>query len=176
MSVKGQEFPGYDPRAMKGMALAYATSNRGACHMRARPVVDDFNNVSTEGKASLVKSTQDLVGAIDSSGICIFTNAMFPPEHVAAMVDAACEGDWSLDNLLLVGERIWNMERRFNLAAGFSQADDRLPDRTVTEAAKAGAGKGDVADLSQMLGEYYQLRGWDEDGVPLPETLARLNL
>ncbi len=176
MSVKGQEFPGYDPRAMKGMALAYATSNRGACHMRARPVVDDFNNVSTEGKASMVKNTQDLVGAIDSSGICIFTNAMFPLEHVAAMVDAACEGDWNLDNLLRVGERIWNLERRFNLAAGFSKVDDRLPERTVTEAAKAGAGKGDVADLSQMLGEYYQLRGWDEDGVPLPQTLARLNL
>jgi aldehyde:ferredoxin oxidoreductase len=176
MSVKGQEFPGYDPRAMKGMALAYATSNRGACHMRARPVVDDFNNVSTEGKASLVKNTQDLVGAIDSSGICVFTNAMIPPEHLAEMIDAACEGDWSLDKLHLVGERIWNLERRFNLAAGFSKADDSLPERTVTEAAKAGAGKGEVADLSQMLHEYYGLRGWDEDGVPLTETLARLNL
>ena len=176
MVVKGQEFPGYDPRALKGMALAYATSNRGCCHMRARPLVDDFNNVSTDGKARLVKETQDLASFIDSSGICVFTNAMFPPEHMADMIDAACEGDWSIERLYEVGERIWNMERQFNLAAGFSSKDDQLPERTLTEPAKAGAAKGQVADLSVLLGEYYQLRGWDGDGIPLAETLDRLDL
>ena len=176
MVVKGQEFPGYDPRALKGMALAYATSNRGCCHMRARPLLDDFSNVSTDGKAELVKTTQDLVGAIDSSGTCVFTNVMFPPEHLAQMIDAACEGDWDLERLHTVGERIWNLERRFNLAAGFSKDDDRLPERTTSEPAGAGAGKGQIADLSQMLGEYYRLRGWDADGVPLAETLNRLEL
>ncbi len=99
MTVKGQEFPGYDPRAMKGMGLAYATSNRGACHMRARPFMNDFSNVTTEGKAELVKTTQDWIGAVDSMGLCMFANAILPSEHLAAMVDAACEGDWTLDRL-----------------------------------------------------------------------------
>jgi len=176
MVVKGQEFPGYDPRALKGMALAYATSNRSCCHMRARPLVDDFANVTTEGKAEMVKTTQDLVAAIDSSGICVFTNAMFPSEQLAEMLNAACDGGWDLQRLHRVGERIWNLERRFNLAAGFSKSDDRLPERTVTEPARGGAGSGQVADLSIMLNEYYQLRGWGEDGVPLAATLDRLAL
>ena len=176
MTVKGQEFPGYDPRALKGMALAYATSNRGCCHMRARPLLHDFANVTTEGKAELVKTTQDLAGAIDSSGICMFTNVMFPPELLADMVDAACDGDWSLERMQEVGERVWNLERRFNLAAGFTRADDRLPVRTATEPAVGGAADGQVADIEQMLEEYYALRGWDEDGAPLSSTLERLQL
>jgi len=176
MVVKGQEFPGYDPRALKGMALAYATSNRGCCHMRARPLVDDFSNVSTNGKAALVKSTQDLASFIDSSGICVFTNAMFPPNHMADMIDAACEGDWTLARLYEVGERIWNMERQFNLDAGFTRADDCLPPRLSTEPAQDGVAKGQVADLSLMLDEYYQLRGWDSEGAPLLETRKRLGL
>lgn len=176
MVVKGQEFPGYDPRAMKGMGLAYATSNRGACHMRARPFMDDFSNVSTEGKAELVKTTQDLIGAIDSAGLCMFANAIFPPEHLTAMIDAACDGDWTLDRLRETGERIWNLERQFNLAAGFTIADDVLPKRTVNEPASGGAGDGQVADLSTMLSEYYSLRGWDAQGIPLAETIQRLDL
>ena len=176
MTVKGQEFPGYDPRAMKGMGLAYATSNRGACHMRARPFMDDFSRVTTEGKAELVKTTQDMVGAIDSSGLCMFANAIFPPEYLAAMIDAACDGEWTVDRLRETGERIWNLERQFNLAAGFSNVDDSLPGRCLTEPAKGGAANGEVADLSTMLSEYYQLRGWDEKGIPLTETLNRLKL
>jgi aldehyde:ferredoxin oxidoreductase len=176
MVVKGQEFPGYDPRALKGMALAYATSNRGCCHMRARPLLDDFANVSSEGKASLVKNTQDLAGAIDCSGTCMFTNVMFPPEHLAEMIDAACEGGWDLERMLSVGERTWNMERQFNLAAGFGKDDDCLPERTLTEPARAGAANGQVAELEALLAEYYELRGWDSDGVPLADTLRRLDL
>lgn len=176
MVVKGQEFPGYDPRAMKGMGLAYATSNRGACHMRARPFMDDFSNLNTEGKAELVKTTQDLIGAIDSAGLCMFANAIFPPEHLSAMIDAACNGDWTLDRLRETGERIWNMERQFNLAAGFTIADDVLPKRTLNEPARGGAGDGQIADLSIMLAEYYALRGWDAEGIPLAETIQRLNL
>jgi aldehyde:ferredoxin oxidoreductase len=176
MTVKGQEFPGYDPRALKGMALAYATSNRGCCHMRARPLLHDFANVTTEGKAELVKTTQDLAGAIDSTGICMFTNVMFAPEHLAQMLDAACDGDWTLERMHGVGERIWNLERQFNLGAGFTRADDCLPVRTTTEPAVGGAADGEVADITDMLAEYYALRGWDENGVPLAATLARLEL
>jgi aldehyde:ferredoxin oxidoreductase len=176
MTVKGQEFPGYDPRALKGMALAYATSNRGCCHMRARPLLDDFARVTTDGKAELVKTTQDLAAAIDSSGTCMFTNVMFPAEYLAAMIDAACDGGWNLERMYEVGERIWNLERRFNLAAGFGRTDDCLPERTLTEPAQAGAGKGQVAELSELLDEYYALRGWDSAGVPLAQTLSRLGL
>jgi len=158
------------------MALAYATSNRGCCHMRARPLLDDFANVSSEGKASLVKNTQDLAGAIDCSGTCMFTNVMFPPEHLAEMIDAACEGGWDLERMLSVGERTWNMERQFNLAAGFGKDDDCLPERTLTEPARAGAANGQVAELEALLAEYYELRGWDSDGVPLADTLRRLEL
>ena len=123
-----------------------------------------------------MKTTQDLAGAIDSSGICMFTNVMFPPEHLARMLDAACDGDWTLQRMHEVGERIWNLERQFNLAAGFTRADDRLPERTTTEPAVGGAADGQVADITSMLAEYYALRGWDEDGVPLEATLKRLGL
>jgi aldehyde:ferredoxin oxidoreductase len=176
MTVKGQEFPGYDPRSLKGMALAYATSNRGCCHMRARPLLHDFSHVQYEGKAEVVKSTQDLAGAYDSSGMCVFTNAMFDLEHLVRMLDAACEGDWTRERLETVGERVWNLERQFNLAAGFTRDDDTLPNRVMTEPARGGAGDGQVIELEAMLDEYYQLRGWDEHGRPSAETLQRLSL
>ena len=176
MTVKGQEFPGYDPRPLKGMGLAYATSNRGACHMRARPLVDDFSRITNDGKAEIVKTTQDLVGGIDSSGLCVFANAIFPPEYLVKMLDAACEGDWTVERLYETGERIWNMEKQFNLAAGFSKADDCLPKRMTTEITRGGAGDGSIAELEPMLDEYYQRRGWDAEGIPLPETLQRLGL
>ena len=87
-----------------------------------------------------------------------------------------CEGEWTLERMQLVGERVWNLERQFNLDAGFTRADDRLPERTVTQPAVGGAADGEVADISAMLVEYYSLRGWDEDGVPLESTLSRLGL
>jgi len=158
------------------MALAYATSNRGGCHMRARPVVSDLGGVTTEGKVELVKTTQDLVAAIDSSGLCMFANAMFPPEHLAEMIDTACEGGWTLERLCRTGERIWNLEKQFNLAAGFTAADDRLPERVVSEPARGGAASGEVADIASMLADYYAMRGWDANGVPRAETLQRLGL
>ncbi len=176
MVVKGQEFPGYDPRSMKGMGLAYATSNRGACHMRARPFMDDFSNASNEGKAELIKTTQDLVAAIDSAGLCMFANAIFPPEYLAKMIDAACEGEWSEQKLRQTGERIWNLERQFNLAAGFDNSDDTLPQRLLCEPASGGTARGEVADLSTMLSDYYRLRGWDKNGVPNVEKLKELGL
>lgn len=176
MTVKGQEFPGYDPRALKGMALAYATSNRGCCHMRARPLMHDFSHIEYKGKAEVVKTTQDLTGAYDSSGMCIFTNAMFDINHLVRMLDAACEGEWTQERLEKTGERIWNMERQFNLAAGFTRDDDTLPHRVLNEPAKGGAGDGQMLELDSMLDEYYTLRGWNEQGVPNAETLKRLGL
>ena len=177
MAVKGQEFAAYDGRAMQGMGLAYATSNRGACHLRANPYADDFGTTAPEGKAAIVKSSQDFIAAIDSTGLCVFTlHAGSTEQHYAAQIDAACGGGWSVERLHETGERIWNLERQFNLAAGLSAADDTLPKRILNEPAPSGAAKGLVCKLPDMLPKYYALRGWSADGVPEPATLSRLGL
>jgi len=183
MSVKGQEFPAYDSRGIQGMGLAYATSNRGACHLRGYTVASEVLGIPvktdphvTEGKADLVKAFQDATAVFDSAGICIFTSFAWGLADVQPQIAAACEGDWSMEKLAVVGERIWNMEKQFNLAAGFTRKDDDLPARLKTEPAKTGPAKGKVNELGKMLPEYYKVRGWDEQGVPSRETLERLGL
>ncbi len=183
MSVKGQEFPAYDSRGIQGMGLAYATSNRGACHLRGYTVASEVLGIPvktdplvTDGKPELVKAFQDATGVFDSAGICIFTSFAWTLADVQPQVQAACEGDWSMDKLNAVGERIWNMERQFNLAAGLSAKDDDLPPRLKTEPAKTGPAKGLVNGLDKMKPEYYKVRGWTPDGVPEKATLERLGL
>jgi len=183
MTVKGQEFPAYDPRGIQGMGLAYATSNRGACHLRGYTVSSEVAGIPvktdplvTEGKAELVKSFQDATAAVDSSGLCVFATFGWTIEDISAQIDAACEGDWSPEKLVEVGERIWNMERDFNLAAGVSGKEDKLPDRLVKEPANSGPAKGMTNNLAEMLPEYYQVRGWDKEGVPTGETRKRLGI
>lgn len=183
MSVKGQEFPAYDPRGIQGMGLTYATSNRGACHLRSYTVASEILGIpektdplATEGKAGLVKAFQDATAAVDSTGLCLFTTFAWSLDDFQPQVDAACDGEWSLERLSEVGERIWNMERQFNLAAGFTGKDDTLPKRLLKDAAKTGPAQGRVNGLDQMLPEYYQLRGWDNAGVPTRETLSKLGL
>ncbi|MBL8418445.1 MAG: aldehyde ferredoxin oxidoreductase family protein [Dechloromonas sp.] len=183
MSVKGQEFPAYDSRGIQGMGLAYATSNRGACHLRGYTVASEVLGIPvktdplvTDGKPELVKAFQDATGVFDSAGICIFTSFAWTLADVQPQVQAACEGDWSMDKLNDVGERIWNMERQFNLAAGLSAKDDDLPPRLKTEPAKTGPAKGLVNGLDKMKPEYYKVRGWTPDGVPEKATLERLGL
>jgi aldehyde:ferredoxin oxidoreductase len=183
MTVKGQEFPAYDSRGIQGMGLAYATSNRGACHLRGYTVASEVLGIPfktdplvTEGKAGLVKAFQDATAAFDASGLCIFTSFAWGLADIQPQIQAACEGDWSLERLNEVGERIWNMEKQFNLAAGLTRKDDDLPPRLKTEPAKTGPAKGLVNGLDLMLPEYYELRGWDAEGVPRAETLGRLGL
>ncbi len=183
MAVKGQEFPAYDPRGIQGMGLTYATSNRGACHLRSYTVSSEILGIpektdplTTDGKAGLVKAFQDATAAVDSAGLCVFTTFAWTLEDIAPQVDAACEGNWTPDTLLEAGERIWNMERKFNLAAGFTGKDDNLPKRLMKDAAKTGPAKGLVSGLDKMLPEYYELRGWNPKGVPTKETLVRLGL
>jgi len=183
MSVKGQEFPAYDSRGIQGMGLTYATSNRGACHLRSYTVASEVLGIpvktdplATDGKAGLVMAFQDATAAFDAAGICLFTSFAWTLADVQPQVQAACEGDWSLEKLNQVGERIWNMEKLFNLRAGLTKADDTLPKRLLTEPAQSGPAKGLVNGLAKMLPEYYELRGWDAEGVPKKETLARLGL
>ncbi len=183
MTVKGQEFPAYDSRGIQGMGLTYATSNRGACHLRSYTVASEVLGIpiktdplTPEGKPALVKAFQDATAVFDSAGICLFTSFAWTLADVAPQLQAACEGDWSLDNLAVVGERIWNLERQFNLSAGLTAADDKLPKRLLSEPAKTGPAKGKVNELGKMLPEYYQVRGWSPEGRPTAETLKRLGL
>ncbi|MEJ2622697.1 MAG: aldehyde ferredoxin oxidoreductase family protein [Candidatus Thiodiazotropha sp.] len=183
MTVKGQEFPAYDPRGIQGMGLAYATSNRGACHLRGYTVASEVLGIpektdplATEGKAGLVKAFQDATAAVDSSGLCLFTTFAWSLEDIAPQVDGACEGEWTAERMAELGERVWNMEREFNLRAGLTAADDTLPKRLLKEAANVGPAQGRVSDLDQMLPEYYELRGWSADGIPTDETRKRLGL
>ena len=183
MTVKGQEFPAYDPRAIQGMGLTYATSNRGACHLRSYTVSSEILGIPektdplvTEGKAGLVKAFQDVTAAWDSTGLCLFTSFAWSLENVAPQLDAACEGEWTADRLMETGERIWNLEREFNNRAGLTSADDTLPKRLLEEAAKTGPAEGKVCGLDEMLPEYYEMRGWTKDGQVTDETRSRLGL
>jgi aldehyde:ferredoxin oxidoreductase len=183
MTVKGQEFPAYDARGIQGMGLTYATSNRGACHLRSYTVASEVLGIPvktdplvTEGKPELVKAFQDATAVFDAAGICVFTSFAWTVADVQPQIEAACEGDWSMEKLNAMGERIWNMERLFNNAAGLTRKDDDLPPRLKTEAAQTGPAKGLVSGIDKMLPEYYTLRGWTQEGVPTPETLERLGL
>lgn len=184
MSVKGQEFPAYDPRGIQGIGLAYATSNRGACHLRGYTIASEILGIpektdplESEGKAGLVKAFQDATAAVDSTGLCVFTTFAWTLEDIAPQVNAACEGEWTAENMLEVGERIWNMERDFNMAAGLTGKDDNLPKRLIKDiAANTGPAEGKVNELDVMLPQYYEERGWTADGVPTDETRQRLGL
>ncbi len=183
MSSKGQEFPAYDGRAIQGIGLAYATSNRGGCHLRGYTIASEVLGIPVKtdplesaGKPELVKAFQDATAAFDSAGICIFTSFAWGLADVAPQVAAACGDEFTLENLNLIGERIWNLERDFNNRAGFTSKDDSLPPRLLTEAAKTGPAKGKVNELGTMLPIYYDIRGWDSDGQLKPETRERLSL
>lgn len=176
MSVKGQEFAGYDSRALPGMGLGYATSNRGACHLKHDVFTEDMADQSASGKAAPCKTSQDAIATIDSTGLCLFTSGSWDMADYADQIDAACEGDWTVERLEKTGERIWTIERQFNITAGMGRADDTLPPRLLNDPAPSGTAKGRVCELNTMLDEYYELRGWDTNGKPTTETLARLNL
>ena len=183
MSVKGQEFPAYDGRGIQGMGLAYATSNRGACHLRGYTVASEVLGIPVktdplvaDGKPELVKAFQDATAAFDSSGTCVFTTFAWTLADLQPQIAAACGPEFTLEKLSEIGERIWNMERDFNNRAGFTAKDDTLPKRLLTEPAKTGPAKGLVSKLPEMLPKYYEARGWNADGTLKPETRARLGL
>jgi aldehyde:ferredoxin oxidoreductase len=183
MSVKGQEFPAYDSRGIQGMGLTYATSNRGACHLRSYTVASEVLGIpvktdplATEGKPALVKAFQDATAVFDSAGICLFTSFAWSLADVAPQLAAACTEEFTVEELGHIGERIWNMERDFNNRAGFTAKDDALPKRLTTEPARSGPAKGKVNGLAKMLPEYYELRGWDKDGKLTAATRSRLKL
>ncbi len=177
MHVKGQEFAGYDSRALQGMGLGFVTSNRGACHLKHDVFAEDMEDQTGQGKAKPCKDSQDRIAMIDSSGLCLFTTAAWGVTEFQKQISAACEGDdWTEERLVEIGERIWNLERLFNLEAGITAKDDTLPKRLLEEPAPSGTAKGRVNELTKMLPEYYDLRGWTAEGEPTTQTLQRLGL
>lgn len=180
MGVKGQEFPAYDPRGFQGMGVAYATCNRGACHLRAwTPGLETSGKVdphATEGKAEWVANEQNCTTSHDATGICLFTGSGAPLEDIVACTAAATGIPYTLSDFVKIGERTWNLERLWNMKAGLTAKDDTLPSRLLHEPHKSGPAKGVTVHLDQMLPVYYRVRGWDESGVPTAEKLMELGL
>jgi len=183
MSVKKQEMPAYDGRSMQGIGLEYATSNRGGCHVRGYMTSPEILGIPvkmdplvTEGKAATLKIFQDLTAVVDSVGICLFTTFAIGLPEIAAMY-RTCIGVYLTDaEVLQIGERIWNLERVFNLKNGFTKKDDTLPPRLLKEPVTSGPAKGKVNRLDIMLPEYYAGRGWDKEGVPTEAKLKELSI
>jgi len=183
MSVKGLEMPGYDPRGIQGMGLAFATSNRGACHLRGYMIsaevlgnpclVDRFK---TDGKASLTILLQDISAATDSMVLCRFSQFAMNPGHYAHLLQTATGVPFTAMDLISVGERIYNLERIFNARDGFSRKDDSLPIRLLETPLSEGHSKNTTVALGPMLDEYYRLRGWTAHGVPTASTLSEVKL
>ena len=182
MSVKKQELSAYDPRGMKGMGLGIATSTSGGHHMRAfcydweirlTPSADD--RLKYENKVEMIKNLQDLTAVIDSSGMCLFTVRALGVSEYTAILRVITGIPYSEDEVMKAGERIWNLERLFDLRAGFTKKDDAFPPR-LSEPIPTGASKGEIFEIDRILPEYYKLRGWDEDGIPTKEKLAELGL
>ena len=183
MSSKGLEFPAYDGRAIQGIGLAYATSNRGGCHLRGYTIASEVLGIPVktdplehEGKPELVKAFQDATAAFDSSGLCIFTTFAWGLADLAPQMQAAIGEEYTTEELEKIGERIWNMEREFNNRAGFTAKDDSLPPRLLKEACKTGPATGKVNMLAEMMPKYYAARGWDKEGHPTAATRKRLSL
>ncbi len=175
--IKGLELAGYDPRGLYGQALSYATSNRGGCHLRAYMVAPEIigkpkliHRLSPEGKAGLVVIFQNLNAAVDSLIICKFSTFAVSEVEFSKLLRAATGINYRGEDILRIGERIYNLERIFNIRAGFSGKDDTLPEKIFR-------GENALAkDLfKRMLDEYYEFREW-ENGVPRKEKLKKLGI
>ena len=183
MHVKGLELPAYDPRGLHGMSITLATNNRGGCHLRSYLVSTEalstpfgVNRFSSNGKAGLARLYQDLTATIDSMVACLFTSFALNPDLYARLVGSVMGIDLDGEELLKTGERIWTIEKLFNLREGKTRDDDTLPVRLLDEPFQSGLSKGYKIEFQTLLDEYYQVRGWSNEGIPTPEKLSELNL
>ena len=182
--VKGLELPAYDPRGVWGMGLAYATANRGGCHLKAWTVGDEairgtVPRWSTEGRPELVIKIQNQRSVNNSVGICLFITKGLPWDMYPDVIDAVTGMKFTPDELLRVGARIYTLERVITTRQGVNRKDDTLPSRITDEPIPEGPSGGKKLareDLEQMLNRYYELRGWDENGIPKEDTLRDLGM
>ena len=190
MHVKGLELPAHDPRAFGSLALGYATSNRGACHLQAYshplegwismpelgydvcadPHVD-------EGKGTLVAKMQNLMAMFDSLKICKFSiYGGIRAHHLVEFLTSVTGWDVDLSGFMKIGDRIFTLKRLFNCRCGIGRKDDTLPPRLLTSTKDEGASRGYLPHLGRMLNEYYRYRGWDEEGIPTKRKLREVGL
>ena len=183
MSVKGLELPAYDPRGVKGQGLGYATSNRGGCHVQAYMISpeilglpEQLDRLAIEGKPAFVKMLQDFVCMVNALGMCEFTGFALGADEYAALLSHAVGREYTVDQFMEAGERLFNLKRMMNVAMGVSREDDTLPERLLTTPMPEGPVAGHLPETEKMIDEYYQLRGWNPDGVPADEKLSELGL
>jgi aldehyde:ferredoxin oxidoreductase len=183
MTVKGLEMPGYDPRGIQGMGLTYATSNRGACHLRAYMISAEVlgnpcmvDRLKTDGKASLTILLQNISAATDSMVLCRFSQFAMNPDHYARLLRTVTGASFTSRDLITIGERIYNLERAFNAREGFDRRADSLPKRLLETPLPEGHSKNILVALRPMLEDYYKLRGWTSDGLPTVAMLSELRL
>ena len=183
MGVKGLPMAPLDPRSIQGMGLHFATCNFGPHHLYAYTFIEEVLNVheqldpwAADGKPELVKRYQDMGAIMDSLGLCNWPLMGLKFNNFVPMINSCLGTDYRADDLLRIGERIWNQERLFNMKAGFDDTHDTLPERFLKEPIQDGPAQGQISKLDEMLPSYYELRGWSKKGEPLPETLKALEL
>lgn len=190
LHVKGLELPAHDPRAFNSLGLGYATSNRGACHLQGgsyffekmatmpeigiTTVLDRFR---VDNQGAVQARLQDVMCLMDSLKLCKFLfYGGITLSVITDWLNSLTGSDYTVEELLRAGERIFNLKRAYNVKCGINRADDALPQRILTEPRPDGGAAGNLPPLETMLEEYYRVRGWDEEGRPRTETLVRLGL
>ncbi|MFH1148773.1 MAG: aldehyde ferredoxin oxidoreductase family protein [Pseudomonadota bacterium] len=181
VAVKGLETPAYDPRGAYGLGLAYGTANRGGCHLGAYMIAPEIlrkpkalRPLTFSGKASYLAVLQNTFAAVDSLIVCKFAYVAAGQEEYANLLSAVTGESFAADDLTRIGERIWTLERLYNLREGFQRIDDYLPERFYEEAENH---KGiDRAEYDDALSEYYSHRGWNNEGIPEKAKLKELGL
>jgi aldehyde:ferredoxin oxidoreductase len=190
LHVKGLELPMHDPRAFASWAVSYGTASRGGCHIQAPTfwvergmtfpdigLSDPGDRFASEGKGRLTKLFQDFCEVVESAGICKFAlYGDFRAHHVLSLLQYATGWDLTLEEMMKIGERSFNLKRFINVMCGISKEDDILPERILTLSLPEGGTKGHLPDQEKMLQEYYRERGWDENGIPTTTKLKELGL
>ncbi len=195
MHVKGLEMPYHDPRAFVSMGPGYATANRGACHMETmtyyegygieipgvvfRPGADHWQaRLDSQGSGVMAARYQDFQSVWNPLGLCKFIErGLIGPAELAELVNQALGWGWSAEEVMLTGERIFNLKRLINAAYGVTAADDVLPERLAAEPRPSGGAAGVLPDMALMMAEYFAARGWNSTtGTPSQQRLAELGL
>ncbi len=187
IQVKGLELPMHDPRAFHGQSIAYATSPRGAVHVDGGSmfvssglIMPDIGityrpgRFETKDKGFITMQTQNVIQIINSSIICVFLSLALSATTVSQLLSAVTGENYSVTDLLTIGERIWTIKRAFNIRCGLTAKDDQIPPRLLKPAIKPHGTKN--IEFEKMLQDYYKVREWDTTGKPTPKLLDRLNL
>lgn len=189
--VKGLSVAFHDPRAFTSMAANYATANRGACHLEALSYYGEsgaypaeligfdkpLDKHSDENKAELAVKMQDFMNIFNALGLCKFLlRGKISPEMLTRWIEAVTGWEMAEGELMLIGERLHNLKRLYNVRLGISRKDDRLPPRLTSHARKTGGAAGILPHMGKLLSEYYSIRNWNEEGIPTKEKLAQLGL